>query len=130
MSPGGEGASGPGGHPLRLVPGPGLGQLRRRGAHRGSLPGSGPPAPPETEAGPGHLSLDPGCGGSEAGLGPHGPISVGCGLLFHTGHQWRPGDQPENLCGLSSGLAVISVPVLPRVCAVSMQLCVVWAGGG
>lgn len=58
MSPGGEGPPGPGGHPLRLVPGSGLHQFHRGAAHRGSLPGSGPCAQPETEAGPGRLSLD------------------------------------------------------------------------
>ena len=42
VSPAGEGSAGPGGHPLRLVPGPGLGQLCRRAAHRGHLPGGGP----------------------------------------------------------------------------------------
>lgn len=58
VSPGGEGPPGPGGHPLRLVPGPGLDQLHRRAAHRGRLPGGSPHAPPETAAGAGHLNLE------------------------------------------------------------------------
>lgn len=58
VSPGGEVPSGPRGHPLWLVPGPGLDQFHRRAAHGGSLPDSSPRAQPETEAGPGHLSRD------------------------------------------------------------------------
>lgn len=58
VSPGGEGPPGPGGHPLRLVPGPGLDQFHRRAAHRGRLPGGSPRAQPETAAGAGHLNLE------------------------------------------------------------------------
>lgn len=110
VSAGGDGPPGPGGHPLRLVPGPGLGQFLRRAAHRGSLPGSGPRAQPETEAGPGHLSLEAWGGGREAGLGLRDPSWWA--VVSSSTETTSGGQEPTpGRCGLSSEPAVLSAPV-------------------